>query len=128
MKQEPLDNNIDNNNSDYQVDNESIPNCYQQDWNKIAAEYKKKVNYQCEDPLCRFSDLSNSAMRRYLHCHHVNMDKTDNNFSNLKAFCLECHAKQPNHGHMQNSQYRKYVELVDRSLKVKRSSSVIPPL
>jgi uncharacterized protein YlaI len=103
-------------NSNYQVDSESIPNCYQQDWGEISKKYKAKVNYRCEEASCRYPDLSAPSLRKYLHCHHVNMDKSNNNFSNLKSVCLECHAKQPNHGHMQTAHYRQYVEKVNRLL------------
>jgi len=102
--------------SGYQVDSETVPNCYQQDWDKISARYKQKVKYQCEGAGCRFPSLSDASMRQYLHCHHVNMDKSDNNFSNLKALCLECHAKQPNHAHMKNKNYRQYIHLVNQIL------------
>lgn len=105
------------NDSDYKVDTKSVPNVYQQDWKEISSKYKNKVNYQCEGDGCRYSDLSSSNMRKYLHCHHVNMEKSDNNYSNLKALCLACHAEQPNHGHMKNNEYTKYVSMIDNEIR-----------
>ncbi len=103
--------------SNYVKATQSVPNCYQQDWDAISNKYKEKTGFQCEEANCRYPDLSDLSMRKYLHCHHLNMDKTNNNFSNLKALCLECHANQPNHSHMKNKTYHEYCQIINFKLK-----------
>ena len=73
------------------------PNIYPPDWDKISAKYRASVNYQCEENGCPFPDLSGTQLSRYLHTHHVSLDKTNNEYANLKALCIYCHAKQPGH-------------------------------
>ena len=92
----------------------SIPNLYQQDWKEISKKYKEKINYQCEGSGCKYPDLSKPDMRKYLHTHHLNMDKANNNYSNLEALCLACHADQPGHEHMKNKHYRDYLKLIKK--------------
>lgn len=102
---------------DYTLDVESVPNIYQKDWSEISRKFKEKKNYQCEGENCRYRDLSKPELRQYLHCHHRNMDKSNNNFSNLMALCIACHAEQPNHEHMKGAEYKSYIKLVDNLLR-----------
>ncbi len=84
---------------------QSSPNVYQQDWADIAAKYKELIGYRCENRSCSNPDLSHPELQKYLHCHHKNTLKHDNNFSNLQALCIRCHAEEPQH-----SQVRKLME------------------
>jgi len=99
--------------------NEVDPNCppaaniYGSDWREISSRYKAMKNYQCEGDDCPHPDLSPSNLKRYLHCHHVDRDKQHTTFFNLRALCVYCHAKQPQHSHMQNSpDLKKYLDLI----------------
>lgn len=88
------------------------PNIYASDWNQISLTYRKLVNFQCEDPNCPMPDLSDRRFHQFLHTHHVSQDKTNNNYLNLKALCIYCHAKQPNHGQVKHSPaYNEYIQL-----------------
>lgn len=88
-------------------------NIYPEDWKAISKKYKEKAQYQCEGISCIHSDLSKSEYRQYLDCHHVDHDKSNSEVSNLKALCVLCHAKEPNHSHMINSpRYNQYKELL----------------
>lgn len=71
---------------------------YSDDWDAVSASYRASVNYGCES--CRI-DLSRH--KRLLHTHHINGNKRQNNISNLKALCLDCHRKQPHHDYMRVS-------------------------
>jgi hypothetical protein len=72
-------------------------NDYTEDFEKVSARLKAEVHYCCEQ--CG-SDLSHPSLRRYLHAHHVSARRYDNRRENLKVLCVECHARQPAHGHM----------------------------
>jgi len=90
---------------------DSVPSLYQADWSKISTCYRKLKKYKCEGENCPSPDLSTN--KQFLHTHHVNMDKSNSGYSNLKALCLYCHANQPNHGHMKSTpEYKKYLSIL----------------
>lgn len=68
---------------------------YAANWSEISRELRKKRNWQCES-----CGLYLSENRDLLDAHHENGNKADNNDTNLKALCKDCHRKQPMHGHM----------------------------
>ena len=67
---------------------------YRRDWSFIARDYKEKNDWKCEK--CKVDLCEN---RNLLHCHHRNGDLSNNTWENLQALCVECHARQPGHGH-----------------------------
>lgn len=73
-------------------------NMYSNDFNQISIDYRKSQNWKCEQ--CGL-DLSNN--KQVLHTHHIDGNKSNNRYSNLKALCIECHSKQPNHSQMIHS-------------------------
>lgn len=68
---------------------------YSNDWSEISKTLKKKKLY-----ICQQCTLDLSLQQRLLHVHHINGVKNDNNQSNLKVLCADCHRKQPDHAHM----------------------------
>jgi len=90
------------------------PNIYPKDWDKISQKYKEQVNWQCEAIDCKHRDLSSLQLRKYLHCHHIDMKKNNTRNYNLKALCILCHAKEPNHAHLKNTpNYSEYKSLIN---------------
>jgi len=88
----------------------SNPNVYQQDWHRISKKYRELKGYRCENESCESPNLSYENMRKYLHCHHIDFDKSNNNYSNIKALCIRCHAEEPNHEHLKNHpDYKDYL-------------------
>ncbi len=82
-------------------------NEYGNEWPKISADYRASKKWTCEE--CNI-DLTEN--RRYLHTHHIDCSKPNNKIWNLKALCIECHAKKPKHGWIRNNpDYRKFKEL-----------------
>ena len=81
-------------------DFDDIPNTYAADWALIAARLKEARSYQCE--ICRI-DLSAPHLRKFLHAHHVDGQPRNNVLTNIRILCIEDHAKQPLHSHVQNS-------------------------
>jgi hypothetical protein len=68
---------------------------YSDDWVALSAKYKYSQDYCCES-----CDLKLKDHKHLLHSHHINGVKSDNQFSNLKALCADCHGKQVHHEHM----------------------------
>ncbi len=88
------------------------PNIYQSDWSEISKKYRALIGYQCENPACPFPDLSESIYHQFLHTHHVSQDKSNSNYSNLRALCIYCHSNQANHEQMKStSDYIRYTNL-----------------
>ena len=59
-------------------------------WEKISKRYREKHNYTCEQ--CKVS-VEDRFDRKYIHVHHVDNNKQNNNSSNLKCLCIDCHSK-----------------------------------
>ncbi len=68
---------------------------YTNDWSKVSRKYRDSKNYTCET--CNTSFIKNKSL---LHTHHINGNKGDNSLENLKAVCIDCHRKEPNHKHV----------------------------
>lgn len=100
--------------SDY-VDSTLAPsNVYPDDWEKISRRLKEIVSYQCQNSSCKSPDLSKSNLRKYLHCHHKDMIKSNCKPNNLICLCVICHAESPSHSHIKSlRQYRDYMALLD---------------
>lgn len=67
---------------------------YTRDWEYISKEFREKHNYTCEN--CGLK-LEDDYDRQYMHVHHINGDKLNNNESNLKCLCLYCHSHVDKH-------------------------------
>ena len=68
---------------------------YPSNWSEISKALRQKRDWRCES-----CNLDLSEHRHLLDAHHVNGNKADNDDSNLKALCKDCHRKQPMHSHM----------------------------
>ena len=94
----------------YNSDNAPL-NDYTDDWEKISLEYRRTVQWRCENENCGRL-LAQVQLRQYLHTHHQNGKKYDNKWSNLMALCIKCHAEQPDHAHLKASpQYAAFLAL-----------------
>ena len=81
-------------------------NDYSPDFSIISRAYRQKRNWICKT--CGIP-LAKDIMQRYLHVHHINGLKNENNDENLKAVCVHCHALEPSHGHiLAMRQYREF--------------------
>jgi len=69
---------------------------YVDDWDKLSLAHRSRKGFKCE--AC---NVNLSSQKQLLHTHHVNGVKRDNSDENLKALCIDCHRKEPAHGHMQ---------------------------
>lgn len=81
------------------TDKDAPTNTYSSDFHLISNQFRAAKNWCCE--ACH-ADLSATRLRRFLHVHHRNGQKNENQHSNLQALCIACHAQQPNHEHMRS--------------------------
>jgi hypothetical protein len=70
-------------------------NEYALDQTQINVRTKKDKNYICQE--CK-TDMSNNP--KSLHVHHIDGNKNNNYYTNLKVLCFSCHKNQPYHGHL----------------------------
>lgn len=68
---------------------------YSADWQQISENYRASKNYCCET--CKVNLINYKTL---LHTHHKDGNKQNNEISNLKAVCIECHRKEPDHLHL----------------------------
>ena len=59
---------------------------YSSDWKAIARDIKYRDNWTCQD--CH---EQRKRWGKYLHVHHINCNKLDNDPSNLISLCDKCH-------------------------------------
>ena len=71
------------------------PNTYSESFNDISEMVRTQSNWRCDN--CGLEFKKN---RKYLHTHHINGIKSDNNPNNLKSLCIKCHSDQPGHQHV----------------------------
>ena len=85
----------------------TIPNDYTKSWSKISSIVKEQANYICSK--C-WNDFSEPVCKRFLHTHHIDGDKKNNIQGNLKALCIDCHSKEPDHAHIRKTpQYKEFL-------------------
>lgn len=86
-------------------------NKYSDDFSKISENLKIKSNWQCQNCGVVLFDF---YKRKWLHVHHKNGLKSDNNHENLIVLCIKCHANQPYHAHMKSlPEYKSYITEVN---------------
>ena len=85
----------------------TIPGEYSENWRKISRKLKEDANY-----ICSKCGLDFSGYKKFLHVHHKDANKINNTRENLKVLCIECHSKEPYHGHLkQNPMYKEYLKI-----------------
>lgn len=63
---------------------------YIRDWEVLSRAYREERNYTCEK--CGLK-IDNPFDQRFMHVHHKNGDKKNNDKSNLQCLCIRCHSK-----------------------------------
>ena len=91
-------------------DSDGAPlNDYTPDFGQISQKARQYAGWRCK--ACR-ADLSAQGLRRFLHAHHRDGDRSNNSPQNLLVLCIACHANEPSHGHLRaNPDYLEYRRL-----------------
>lgn len=74
-------------------------------WDKISLDYREKKNYTCE--ICGRSYYYATG---FVHCHHRDGVKTNNQESNLQCLCIKCHYEKFHRGKLNNKEYKFFME------------------
>ncbi len=69
---------------------------------------KETRNWECEE-----CGVNLREKRKFLHVHHINGQKHDNNNKNLLSLCIRCHANKPQHHQIRSDpDYWEYMQIV----------------
>ena len=79
--------------------NDAPINEYPPNWNEISKAERERKHFKCEG--CT-KNLSKKEHRKFLHVHHRDGDKSNNQKNNLEVLCIKCHSKQPGHDRLKN--------------------------
>ncbi|HWE06647.1 MAG TPA: hypothetical protein VG274_08065, partial [Rhizomicrobium sp.] len=86
-------------------------NDYAQGFSTKSNFVRAAANWTCQNPKCR-AWLGGAHHRRFLHVHHVNGMKCDDESQNHRVLCIACHAEQPSHGHMKRlPEYKQFLAI-----------------
>lgn len=86
-------------------------NTYSESFSQTSRELKEKLGWKCQS--CGIY-LGDKGLKQYLHAHHINSLKNEDDEENLEVLCLKCHAEEDGHGHMKNGKYREFLEIMSR--------------
>ena len=95
---------------DFEFPQDAKLNIYTKNWKYISKKIKQKRDWTCEE--CGFRP-KNDEQKRFIHLHHINANKTDNQETNLKVLCIKCHANVDKyHNRIKNTKdYKKFIYL-----------------
>jgi len=75
-----------------------------------SREYRKACCYKCQ--ICC---VDCSEFTGLLHLHHIDGNPSNNQRHNLQVLCVDCHSKQPMHGHMlKNPQFKRQIDMITK--------------
>lgn len=75
-----------------------------------SREYRKACHHKCQ--IC---SVDCSEFTGLLHMHHVDGNPANNQRHNLQILCVDCHSKQPLHGHMlRNPEFKRQIDMITK--------------
>ena len=77
------------------TENTAPLNTYPMNFHLLSQKLKESKGWICEECRRNFAEK-----KELLHTHHVDGDKSNNSFDNLRVLCKYCHSRQPSHQHM----------------------------
>lgn len=74
-------------------------------WSEVSLRVRNDANWTCEK--CKIYVGEEYAV--FLHAHHKHADRNFNHSSNIAPLCIRCHAEEPGHEGLKNSQYDRFM-------------------
>jgi len=73
-----------------------------------SREYREACQYKCQ--IC---SVDCNELKGSLHLHHIDGNPANNKKLNLQVLCVDCHSKQPMHGHMlRNPRFKNEINMI----------------
>jgi hypothetical protein len=92
-------------------------NRYSQDFAVTSRGLRSARGWRCEGVNCGVN-LSDMELQKFLHVHHKDGQKSNDNPGNLLVLCIHCHALTYHHQHMRNTpDYREFVSIRSKLLR-----------
>lgn len=91
---------------------------YAPDHPEVARRYKERENYRCQ--MC---SVNCQDAQHCLHLHHIDGDGQNNNRSNLRVFCADCHARQSRHTHMLGNP--NFIQMINQIKKLRKEQGIL---
>jgi hypothetical protein len=63
---------------------------YVTNWHEISTAYRKTQGYTCEKCTLKIEQIEH---QHFMHAHHINHDKRNNQRVNLQCLCIRCHSQ-----------------------------------
>ena len=73
----------------------NVSNGYSPYWNLVSKSLRED-HYWC----CEKCGVNLRSFPHLLHVHHINRNRMNNSYKNLKVLCLLCHAEERGHKHL----------------------------
>ncbi len=78
-------------------------------WEEISRDVREQAKWTCSK--CHIVVGEDYGV--FLHTHHQHGDRNFNHPSNLVSLCIRCHAEEPGHENLKNTQYYKFLEGIE---------------
>ncbi len=86
-----------------------------------SREYRKACHHRCQ--IC---DVNCVEFTGLLHLHHSDGNPSNNQRHNLQVLCVDCHSKQPLHGHMlRNPEFKRQINKIAK-LRIDQGILTVP--
>lgn len=76
--------------SSLEMGEDAVPDVYVSNWREISNKIKRRENYCCQD--CGWK-AQTKYEESFIHTHHQNGDKNNNQDENLRVLCIKCHSE-----------------------------------
>ncbi|MBN2000930.1 HNH endonuclease [candidate division KSB1 bacterium] len=81
---------------------------YSPNQDDYSREYRRACNNKCQ--VCQVDCTEYTGI---LHLHHIDGNPANNERHNLQILCVDCHSKQPLHGHMlRNPEFKRQINTI----------------
>jgi len=85
-----------------------------QTYSPRQEDYSREYRKACHNK-CQICSVDCSDFTGLLHLHHIDGNPSNNQRHNLQILCVDCHSKQPLHGHMlRNPNFKRQIDMITK--------------